>query len=112
MTRFIKGTVRNGQRIEYRGNIVVMGDVNPGAEVVAGGNIIVLGNLRGMAHAGAYGDMMSIVMALKLQPTQLRIGSIITRPPEEDIDRTYYPEMALIRGENLFIEPYISGKIK
>ena len=78
MTKFYKGTVRNGQRIDYQGNIIVMGDVNPGAEIVAGGNIIVLGNLRGMAHAGVSGDKRAIVMALCLQPTQLRIGNVIT----------------------------------
>ena len=25
MTKFYKGTVRNGQRIDYQGNIIVMG---------------------------------------------------------------------------------------
>ena len=112
ITKFYKGTVRNGQRIDYQGNIIVMGDVNPGAEIVAAGNIIVLGNLRGMAHAGVNGDMDSVVIALRLQPTQLRIGNIITRSPEDEVEKPDYPEIAYIKGDNLFIEPYIPGKIK
>jgi septum site-determining protein MinC len=112
MTKFYKGTVRNGQRIDYQGNIIIMGDVNPGAEIVAAGNIIVLGHLRGMAHAGVNGDMDAVVIALRLQPTQLRIGSIITRSPEGEIEKPDYPEIAYIKGDNLFIEPYTPGKIK
>jgi len=112
MTKFYKGTVRNGQRIDYEGNIIVMGDVNPGAEIVAAGNIIVLGHLRGMAHAGVNGDMEAVVIALRLQPTQLRIGNIITRSPEDEVEKPDYPEIAYIKGDNLFIEPYIPGKIK
>lgn len=112
MTKFIKGTVRNGQRIDYQGNVIIMGDVNPGAEIVAGGNIIVLGNLRGMAHAGVSGDKEAIVIALYLQPTQLRIGNIITRSPEDETEKPHYPEIAYVKGNNLFIEPYMPGKIK
>ena len=112
MAWFFRGTVRNGQRIDYKGNIIVMGDVNPGAEIVAGGNIIVLGNLRGMAHAGAAGDMKAVVIALCLQPTQLRIGNIITRSPEGEMEKPHYPEIAYIKGDSLFIEPYTPGKRK
>ena len=37
-TKFHRGSVRSGQRIEYEGSIVVLGDVNGGAEVIAGDN--------------------------------------------------------------------------
>lgn len=105
MTRFYRGTVRNGQRISYEGNIIVIGDVNPGGEVVAAGNIVIFGTLRGMAHAGAGGNHKAIVVAFCLQPTQLRIGSIITRPPEGDISQPLYPEIAYVKDGNLIIEP-------
>lgn len=110
MARFFHGTIRNGQRLDYKGNIIVMGDVNPGAEIVAGGNIIVLGNLRGMAHAGIGGDMGAVVVAFCLQPTQLRIGHIITRSPEGEMEKPDYPEIAYIKGDNMVIEPYMSSK--
>jgi septum site-determining protein MinC len=112
MTRFYRGTIRNGQRLTYEGNIVIIGDVNPGGEVVAGGNIIVFGALRGMAHAGASGNHKAIVTAFCLQPTQLRIGSIITRPPEGDAGKPSYPELAYIKDDNLIIEPYLPSRWK
>lgn len=75
-------TLRSGQQIAFDGNVVVLGDVNPGAEVIAGGDIIVMGALRGLAHAGAKGRSDAVVVALDLQPTQLRIGHRLGRPPE------------------------------
>lgn len=75
-------TLRSGQQIAFDGNVVVLGDVNPGAEIIAGGDIIVMGALRGLAHAGAKGRSDAVVVALELQPTQLRIGHRLGRPPE------------------------------
>lgn len=112
MTRYLRCTVRNGQRIFYEGNVVVIGDVNPGGEVIAGGNIMVMGTLRGMAHAGATGNGQAIVAAFSLQPTQLRIGSMIARPPEGETPKTSYPELAHIKEGRLEIEPYLPGRIK
>ena len=60
-TKFHKGSLRSGQRIEFEGSIVIIGDVNAGAEVVAGENIIVLGTLRGLAHAGAKGNKDAVI---------------------------------------------------
>ncbi len=48
LTKFHKGSLRNGQKIEFDGSLVIVGDVNPGAEIKASGNIIVLGQLKGM----------------------------------------------------------------
>jgi len=45
-TKFHKGSLRSGQKLEFEGSLVVIGDVNPGAEVIAGENIVVLGELR------------------------------------------------------------------
>ena len=56
--------------------------MNPGAEIIAGGSIIVWGNLRGMAHAGAFGDEETVICALDLQPSQIRIAGYIGRPPD------------------------------
>ncbi|NMA96222.1 MAG: septum site-determining protein MinC [Clostridiales bacterium] len=104
MTRFIKGTVRNGQRIFYEGNVVVLGDVNPGAEIIACGNVIVLGTLRGLAHAGATGNRDANIVCTRLQPTQIRIATLISRPPEDDM-HPVYPEIVYIKDDTLVIEP-------
>ena len=51
-----RGSLRSGQRMEYEGTLIILGDVNAGAEVIAGDNVVVVGNLRGLAHAGAKGN--------------------------------------------------------
>lgn len=76
-TRYYRGSLRSGQKIEVEGSIVIFGDVNSGAEVMATENIVVLGTLRGLAHAGARGNMQAIIAANTLDAVQLRIANII-----------------------------------
>lgn len=109
-TKFVYGTLRSGQVIEYDGNIVVVGDVNPGAFLKSNGNIIVLGTLRGVAHAGAGGNLNSIVAAYKLLPSQLRIADLIVRAPDDDISQYKLPEVAKIYKGEVVIEPYLPNK--
>ena len=106
-TRFIRHTLRSGQ-IEraLEGNMVILGDVNPGAEVVAAGDIIVLGTLRGVAHAGALGNTASVIFALNLLPTQLRIGRFITRAPAEQKRRHQRAEIARVLEDAIIVEEY------
>jgi len=103
--RVIYATLRSGQRVESEHSIVVFGDVNSGAEVIAGGDIIVLGTLRGVAHAGAYDETGGgrVIFALNFQPTQLRIGGIISRGAPESRDQ---PEIARVDGTLIVVEPY------
>lgn len=103
----IRKTVRSGQRIEFDGNILVMGDVNPGAEIVASGDIIVLGKLRGTAHAGAKGDQLAEVFAFQIKPVQIRIAEVYTRAPEKEREkesRYFGPEVAVIRDKQIVVE--------
>jgi septum site-determining protein MinC len=106
-TRFIRHTLRSGQ-IEraLEGNMVILGDVNPGAEVVAAGDIIVLGTLRGVAHAGALGNTSSVIFALNLLPTQLRIGRFITRAPAEQQRQHQRAEIARVLEDAIIVEEY------
>lgn len=104
-TVLINRTIRSGQKLKYPTNVVIIGDINPGAEVVAGGDIIVLGKLRGVVHAGATGSTDAQIIALKLQPTQLRIGNIISRSPDETkIPESIRPERAYIKDGVIFVE--------
>lgn len=107
-TRLVKGTLRSGQRVNFDGNVVVLGDVNPGAEVVATGDIIVLGACRGVCHAGSKGDIKSSVLALRLKPTQLRIGDYIARSPDHEIHDSGVPEVARMKNKTVVIEAYTS----
>ncbi len=83
-TKFHKGSLRSGQRIEFEGSLVVIGDVNPGAEVIAGENIIILGDLRGLAHAGAKGNRDAIIEAVSIYATQIRIADIVKEIEKRD----------------------------
>ncbi|HNH79876.1 MAG TPA: septum site-determining protein MinC, partial [Anaerolineales bacterium] len=90
-------TLRSGTRVEFPGNIVIVGDVNPGAEIVAEGNVVVWGRVRGMIHAGAKGDRSAYICALDLSANQLRIADEVSAmlKPQKDPK----PEIATINGE-------------
>lgn len=79
-----RGSLRSGQRLEYEGTLIVLGDVNDGAEVIAGDNVVVVGNLRGLAHAGAKGNKQAIVAAHRIDTHQLRIANIIKELVKDD----------------------------
>ncbi len=107
-TKFYRGTIRSGQLITFDGNLVILGDVNPGAVIEATGNIVVMGLLRGVVHAGSDGNKEAIVAALGLNPTQLRIADIITRPPDEKgTSANQVPELAYVKGDMLFVERFL-----
>lgn len=101
----VERTLRSGQSIHCAGHVVVLGDVNSGAQVIAGGDVIVWGHLRGTVHAGALGDSERCVCALDLSPTQLRIGSHIARPPDEQRKRKESrPERAFVSNDQIIAE--------
>ncbi len=101
-----RGTLRSGSRIESDSDIVLLGDANPGSELSAVGHIVVMGALRGLAHAGKNGDDSCYVVALKLQPAQIRIGDYITRAPDGAADEPDYAEIAFVKNGQIIIEPY------
>ena len=109
---YVPGLVRNGQRIEHDGNLVIMGDVNAGAEVVADGDIVIFGVLRGLAHAGYRGNESARIVALRLSPPQLRIAGKIARSPEEEkaprgnpASTSRTPEVARIENGEIQVFP-------
>ena len=85
-TKFHRGSLRSGQKMETEGSLVILGDVNSGAEVMASDNIVVLGALRGLAHAGAKGNKQAIISAGLLDTVQIRIANVI-----KEIDRDEEP---------------------
>ena len=85
-TKFHKGSLRSGQRLEYEGSLVIIGDVNAGAEVMAGENIVVLGNLRGLAHAGAKGNKDAIIEAVDIEAVQIRIADKVKEIEKDEGD--------------------------
>lgn len=90
-------TVRSGQVLEVEGDLLLIGDVNPGGTVMAGGNIFVMGSLRGIAHAGANGNVDAVITASLLKPSQLRIADLISRPPDQSGITEQEAECAFIK---------------
>lgn len=109
-TKFIKNSIRSGQRVYYNGNVVVIGDVNSGGEIIAAGNIVIIGVLRGTVHAGCTGNTRAYVAAYIMQPSILRIADIIVRAPDESYEKSIIPEVAMIKDNTIIVEPYLPNK--
>ncbi len=111
--QFYKGNLRSGQVLETETSIIIVGDVNQGATVTSKGNIIVLGALLGNVYAGAGGNENAFVMALELDPVQIRIADTIARAPDKvgkalwkrEKEKTKEPKIAFRSEGNIFIEP-------
>jgi septum site-determining protein MinC len=78
-----RGTLRSGDHLQSRGSVLLLGDANPGSRISSDGHVMVWGRLRGVAHAGRQGDRGARIVALQLQPLQLRIADVVARGPEE-----------------------------
>ncbi|AFZ56512.1 septum site-determining protein MinC [Anabaena cylindrica FACHB-243] len=92
---YLEMTVRSGGEIRHPGTVIILGDINPGGIVVADGDILVWGRLRGVAHAGAGGNRDCLIMALQMEPTQLRIADAVARAPEKSPSQ-FFAEVAHI----------------
>ncbi|WP_030007124.1 septum site-determining protein MinC [Picosynechococcus sp. NKBG042902] len=101
---YIDQTVRSGVEIVYPGSVIVTGDVNPGGSIVADKDIVVWGCLRGVAHAGAKGDRTGRIMALQMEPTQLRIADVVARAAPQAVEQRK-PEVAYLTQEGIRLAP-------
>jgi septum site-determining protein MinC len=99
---YLQITVRSGIEIRHPGTIVILGDLNPGGSVIAAGDIFIWGRLRGIAHAGASGNPNCRIMALQMEPTQLRIADALARAPEKP-PAQFYPEVAYVSAGGIRI---------
>lgn len=96
--------VRGGQRLNIRGNAIIMGDVNPGGEIVASGSILVMGCCRGLLHAGAEGDQNVFILAYVMAAQQLRIAEHVATLPEDLGDAPL--KMATLKNNAIVITDY------
>ena len=77
-------SLRCGQRVEYDGDVIVLGHMNEGAEVYASGNVFVRGRLKGVVHAGVDGGE-HCVSAGSFEATQVRLGDKICSSLGDDL---------------------------
>ncbi len=100
-----KGNLRSGQLVEAECSIIILGDVNAGAEVVSKGNVIIIGALKGNVRVGSEGNKNAFVIALEMNPIQIRIADYIAKSPDKkpkEIDKD--AKIAFCSGENIYIE--------
>ena len=97
---YLQNTVRSGVEVRHPGTVVVLGDLNPGGIIIAAGDIFIWGRLRGIAHAGAQGNRQSRILALQMEPTQLRIANVVARAPKVP-PKSFEPEIAYVASEGI-----------
>ena len=98
------GSLRSGNKIEYEGTIIILGDINAGAEVIAEENIIVLGIIRGLAHAGASGNRAAIVAANEIIAPQIRIADIVKEIEKDEEQEENIKKRAYIKDNEIVLE--------
>ena len=108
VTKLHNGSLRSGNRLEFEGSIVILGDINAGAEVIAEDNIIVLGVIRGLAHAGANGNKRAIIAANAIEAPQIRIADIVRElEKKEEIQEGMIETVktrAYVEGKEIILE--------
>lgn len=107
--KIYRGTLKNGQAIESRDTIVVIGDVNPGCKVSSAKDIVILGGLYGEAYAGYNEDEDThFVAALELQPEKLKIGALRFRfkeKPKWTLKPKIFPTIAYNKDGEICTKP-------
>jgi septum site-determining protein MinC len=98
---YVQTTLRSGVEIRHPGSVIVLGDVNPGSSIVADGDVLIWGALRGIAQAGAAGNPRCVIMALRLEPTQIRIAEFVALAPEALVPAS--PEIAYVGTDGIRI---------
>lgn len=104
--QFYRGTLKKHQVVESDSSIVILGDVELGAKVIARGSIVIVGNLYGSAYAGAHGDKSAYIVALSMQPKQLKIGDIEARRQlvyQESLS-IKGPKIATVDGSRIYLD--------
>jgi septum site-determining protein MinC len=106
-------TLRSGAVLRVENNLIIYGDVNAGAVVEAGGSITVFGAIRGSVHAGITKTDDAYVMAVTLQPTQLKIGLLRANPDVlQEIPRRWSPAIAHISKGRITVEDFRRSSIR
>lgn len=104
--QFFKGNLRSGQVLDVETSIIIIGDVKAGAKVVSKGNVVILGSLKGNVYAGSSGNVNAFVVALDMDPMQIRIADTIARSPDKPQKKqSKETKIAFWEDGNIYIEP-------
>ncbi|WP_282803880.1 septum site-determining protein MinC [Secundilactobacillus kimchicus] len=70
-------TIRNGQRVEMKGDVLFLGTINEGGNLTTSGNLYLLGDVMGVVHAGAPSFEDKLIIGDLHQAQQVRISEQI-----------------------------------
>ena len=107
--QFYRGTLGKRKVLESDTSIAILGDVESGAKGISKGNIVIVGALYGSVHAGASGERNAFIVALSMQPKQLRIGDIEAK--RQIIYQASLliqgPKIAVVDGKHIYLDPLV-----
>lgn len=79
-TKVIENSLRAGAKVQFDGNVILIGDMNPGSKIEATGSVICLGGAMGVIYAGQNSESdKNFIYAHKLDSPQLKINNIIAK---------------------------------
>jgi septum site-determining protein MinC len=107
--QFYRGTLRKREVLESESSMIILGDVELGAKVIAKGDVVVIGSLYGSVHAGATGNREAFIVALNMQPKQLRIADIEAKRQviyQESLS-IKGPKIAVVDGHRIYLDPLV-----
>ena len=84
--QFFKGNLRSGQVMEFETSVVILGDINVGAQVVS------------------TGKENAFIVALKMNPMQIRISDVIARSSDEKQETPAEPQIAYLQDGAIYID--------
>ncbi|RDU23061.1 septum site-determining protein MinC [Anaerosacchariphilus polymeriproducens] len=101
---FYKGNLQTGQVLESETSVIILGSVEAGAKVYSKGSIIIIGSLYGKVYAGITGNQEAFVVALSMEPVQIKIADIISRNPLKPSGLLKFTKKSVVGPKIAFIE--------
>lgn len=82
LTSYYYGNLKKGQRIVYKGSVVIFGNVEKGAEVVASENLMVFGTVKGAVSVGGKHLKTAVLICERYTAEALEIAQIQRTVPD------------------------------
>jgi len=75
-------SIRSGQQIHSKGDLVILGSVHSGGEALAEGNIHIYGTLKGRALCGTSGNLTARIFVNKFDAELVAVGDVFVTGEE------------------------------
>ena len=103
-TAYYKGSLKKGQRIVYKGSVIIVGNVERGSEIFAGENIIVLGSIKGRVYAGGKTLKTGVIICEQFDAEDFSIAEI------KETEDSFYEDLKYFKT-GLFSKKNVEMKV-